>query len=89
LVNLCTRRALTIYESILEIPKNSRVGLYGRTLQLLVMDWPTNSEEENKVRMEQYLADVIEKMQTWQQDGMDDDELDVTPGRSPPHQELC
>ena len=80
LVNLCTRRALTIYESILEIPKNSRIGLYGRTLQLLVMDWPTNSEEENKVRMEQYLADVIEKMQTWQQEGMDDDELDVRLG---------
>ncbi|MGI6651572.1 MAG: hypothetical protein ACOX4Y_07440 [Limnochordia bacterium] len=80
LVNLCTRRALTIYESILEIPKNSRIGLYGRTLQLLVMDWPTNSEEENKVRMEQYLADVIDKMQTWQQDGMDDDELDARLG---------
>jgi hypothetical protein len=80
LVNLCMRRALTVYESILEIPKNSRIGLYGRSLQLLVMEWPTNSEEENKVRMEQYLHDVIEKMQDWQQEGMDDDALDARLG---------
>lgn len=76
LVNLCMRRALTVYESILEIPKNSRIGLYGRSLQLLNMEWPTNSDEENQARMEQYLHDVIGKMQTWQQEGMDDDDLD-------------
>lgn len=80
LINLCTRRALAVYESILEIPKNSRIGLYGRSLQLLVMDWPANSEEENKVRMEHYLSDVIEKMQNWQQEGMDDDDLDARLG---------
>ena len=80
LVNLCMRRALTVYESILEIPKNSRIGLYGRSLQLLVMEWPTHAEEENKIRMEQYLHGVIEQMQAWQQEGMDDDDLDARLG---------
>mgnify|MGYP000884855461 FL=1 len=76
LVNLSLRRAQTIYESIHEIPKNSRINLYERDIQLIKMDWPTREAEENHEYMRQYLNQVIENMNTWKQEGMDDDALE-------------
>ncbi|RXT07774.1 hypothetical protein [Ammoniphilus sp. CFH 90114] len=76
LTQLCLRRARTILESVMEIPKNSRVVLYGKEIQLIKIDWRTRDDEEGFGKMNQYLQKVLEDLQRCKQEGMDDDRLD-------------
>jgi hypothetical protein len=76
LINLCLRRAKTVYDSIMEIPKNSRVTIYQRDIQIIRMDWHSYNEQESREKMYRYLQQVLEDLQAWKQQGVDDDELD-------------
>jgi len=76
LKNLCLRRAITIYDSIMEIQKNSRVNIYQRDIQVIKMDWRALPEQEANEKMHHYLQQVLEDLQKWKQEGLDEDELD-------------
>ncbi len=76
LTQLCLRRAKAIYDSVMEIPRNSRVALYERDIQLVRIDWRSGDEEEEFAKMDQYLQQVLVDLQRWKQEGMDDDQLD-------------
>ncbi|HEY8341862.1 MAG TPA: hypothetical protein VIK75_02485 [Calditerricola sp.] len=75
LVNLCLRRAKTVYAAIADLPKNSRIPLYGREVQVIRLEWRME-EEESAERMKQYLEGALNDLQRWKTEGMADDELD-------------
>lgn len=76
LINLCQRRARTVYDSVIEIPKNSRVKIYGRDIQVIRIEWKALDEEEGHHKMAEYLERVVDNLQSWKQEGLDDDEID-------------
>lgn len=76
LTQLCLRRAKAIYDSVMEIPRNSRVVLYDRDIQLVRIDWKSGDEAEAFAKMDQYLQQVLVDLQRWKQEGLDDDQLD-------------
>ncbi|MBU7005802.1 hypothetical protein [Phosphitispora fastidiosa] len=75
LISLCLRRAGAVYESITEIPKNSRIKLYEREIQVIRLDWPLLDEAEGADKMNYYFEKALEDMQLWKQEGKDDDEI--------------
>ncbi len=76
LTDLCLRRAKTVYDNIVEIPKNSRVILFDQEVQIIKMNWPTQSEEENRQKIYGYLDQVLTDLNKWKQEGKLDDEID-------------
>ncbi|MDO7786881.1 hypothetical protein [Desulforamulus aquiferis] len=76
LIDLCLRRARTIYDSIMEIQKNSQVKIYERDIQVIRMDWKVVEDQEAYERMHHYLQQVLKDLQKWKQEGLDDDEMD-------------
>ncbi|MDD3653751.1 MAG: hypothetical protein PHO01_06150 [Desulfotomaculaceae bacterium] len=76
LIDLCLRRAKTIYDSIMEIQKNSRVKIYQRDIQVIRMDWRVVEDQEAYEKMHNYLQQVLEDLQKWKQEGLDEDEMD-------------
>jgi len=76
LTNLCLRRARTIYDSIMELPKNSRVDLYDRQIQVIKMNWRILADEEAKEAIYNYLEQVLSDLKEWKEKGKDDDEID-------------
>lgn len=76
LIDLCLRRAKTIYNSIMEIQKNSRVKIYQRDIQVIRMDWKAAEDQEAYQKMHYYLQQVLEDLQKWKQEGLDEDEMD-------------
>ena len=76
LIGLCLRRAKIVYESIMEIQKNSRIKMYQRDIQVIRMDWRVKEEQEAYESINNYLLQVLQDLQKWKQDGMDDDEMD-------------
>jgi hypothetical protein len=75
LVDLCLRRAGSVYDSVCEIPKNSRVKIYDRAVQVIRLDWPRRDEQESRVRMNYYLEQALEDLQVYKQQGKNDDEI--------------
>lgn len=75
LVDLCLRRAGSVYDSIIEIPKNSRVRIYDRDVQVIRLDWPRREGGESGERMNQYIEQALEDLQVWKQQGKNDDEI--------------
>jgi chromosome segregation ATPase len=76
LTNLCLRRARTIYDSVMELPKNSRVDLYDRQIQVIKMEWHILAEEKAKEAIYKYLEQVLADLKEWKKAGKDDDEID-------------
>lgn len=76
LTDRCLRKAQIIYESITEIPKSSRIPLYGRNIQVFQLDWPVLSQEEGREKIHGYLEKVLSDLQQWKEQGEADDELD-------------
>ncbi len=75
LTNLCLRRARLIYESIIEIPGNSRVNVFDRQLQIIKMTWTITKEGEGKKKIYEYLNQVLSFLQKWKQQGKSEDEI--------------
>ncbi|MDD2432344.1 MAG: hypothetical protein PHX01_01375 [Clostridia bacterium] len=75
LVDLCLRRAGSVYDSVCEIPKNSRVKIYDRAVQVIRLDWPRRDEQESRERMNYYLEQALEDLQVYKQQGKNDDEI--------------
>jgi len=75
LINLCLRRAKAVYDSVMEIPKNSRINVYSRDVQVIRIDWPVLDETEINQKMNSYFEQVLEDMQLWKEEGKDDDEI--------------
>ncbi|MGI6165270.1 MAG: hypothetical protein ACOYEN_04690, partial [Limnochordia bacterium] len=75
LVQLCLRRAGTVYESIMQLPKNSRVTLYDRQIQVIRIEWSMQSEDEALHAIEEYLQKLLIDLQAWKEQGLDDDEI--------------
>jgi len=76
LIDLCLRRATAVYDSIVEIPKNSRVNIFGRDIQVIRMDWKVRDERESREKMDLYFEQILKDLQRWKQEGMDDDVID-------------
>lgn len=80
LVDLCLRRAGAVYDSVGEIPKNSRVKVYDRDVQVIRLDWPRRDEQESGERMNYYLEQAMEDLQVYKQQGKNDDEINSIMG---------
>ncbi|MDD3874866.1 MAG: hypothetical protein PHE01_11935, partial [Methanosarcina sp.] len=80
LVDLCLRRAGSVYESVSEIPKNSRVKLYDRDVQVIRLDWPRQDEQKSRERMNCYLEQALEDLLVYKQQGKNDDEINSIMG---------
>lgn len=76
LVDLCLRRAKTVYDSIMEIPKNSRVKIYQRDIQVIKLDWRILEDNEAYKKIDKYLQQVLEDLQKWKQEGLEEDKMD-------------
>lgn len=76
LTDLCLRRAATVYDSVMEIPRNSRIDLYDRRLQVIKMEWEIAGEGEAREKIYEYLSQVLADLQHWKEEGRDDDEID-------------
>jgi len=75
LVDLCLRRTESVYDSINEIPKNSRVRLYEHDLQVIRLDWRRRDEEDSRERLNNYLEQALVDLQAFKQEGKNDDEI--------------
>lgn len=75
LVALCLRRAGSVYESVMELPKNSRVNIYDREIQVIRIDWPRQEEKEAGERMHRYIEQALEDLQALKGQGKKDDEI--------------
>ncbi|MCK4259602.1 MAG: hypothetical protein KAX49_11530 [Halanaerobiales bacterium] len=76
LTHLCLRRAKTIYDSVIEIPKNSRVKIFGHDIEVIRINWKITDEDESENKIYLYLQQVLKDLQQWKQEGKDDDEID-------------
>ncbi|MGM0508057.1 MAG: hypothetical protein ACQERZ_02705 [Fusobacteriota bacterium] len=76
LTNLCLRRAQVVFEAIKEIPKNSKIDLYGKRIQVIKMDWDLLSEDKERDLIYEYLEKVLNDLQKLKEDGTDDDTID-------------
>ena len=76
LTNLSFRRAKTVYESIVELPRSSRVRLYGRSFQVIKIDWEAVLGDQGKEKIYNYLQQVLDDLQELKEEGLTDDELD-------------
>ncbi|MGI6554145.1 MAG: hypothetical protein ACOX2P_01815 [Bacillota bacterium] len=75
LVDLSLRRAFSVYDSVIEIPKSSRVRIYDREIQVIRISWPRRDEEECNQRMSYYIEQALEDLQVAKQQGKSDDEI--------------
>ena len=55
--------------------QNAKVTLYQREIQVIRMDWYAAEGQEARERMDAYLKRVLEDLQKWKQEGLDEDEL--------------
>ncbi|AZN40409.1 hypothetical protein [Paenibacillus albus] len=62
IVEYCFSRASDVYKNIKEMSKNSKIHLYGRDVEMVVIDWKI--EEDAKEEIRTYLDEVIEVLKT-------------------------
>lgn len=70
------RRAKMVYESIVELPKNSRISIYGRNFQVIKIDWEATLGSAGEEKIYDYLEEVLDDLQELKEEGAGDDELD-------------
>ncbi|MBM7558089.1 hypothetical protein [Halanaerobacter jeridensis] len=70
------RRAKVVYESIIELPKNSRIKIYDRNFQVIKIDWEAVLGEDGEEKIYEYLEQVLEDLQELKEEGAADDKLD-------------
>jgi hypothetical protein len=75
LVDLCLRRVGSVYDSVMEIPKNSRVRIYERDVQVIRLDWPRRDDKEAWERVNYYIEQALSDLQVYKQQGKNDDEI--------------
>lgn len=78
LVDLCLRRAGSVYDSVIEIPKNSRVRIYDRDVKVIRLDWSRREEGESRERMNLYIELALQDLQVLKRQGKNDDEINRT-----------
>lgn len=75
LVEMCYKRVESIYERIIEIPKSSKMKLYGRDIQAIQLKWEKQSEEKAKQNLNNYIFTVIEDVKEQKMAGIEEDKI--------------
>jgi chromosome segregation ATPase len=70
------RRVKVVYESIIELPKNSRIKIYDRNFQVIKIDWEATLGAEGEEKIYAYLEQILDDLQQLKEEGADDDSLD-------------
>ncbi|MFF2876145.1 hypothetical protein ACFVR2_07465 [Gottfriedia sp. NPDC057991] len=63
LVELCYQRVDLIHKNIMEIPKYSRIELFGHEIQLIKIRWDRNIEDEAKSNVHHHVDILLKNMQ--------------------------
>jgi hypothetical protein len=75
LVGMCYKRVESIYERIIEIPKSSKMKLYGRDIQAIQLRWDKQAEEKAKQNLNNHIFTVIEDVKEQKMAGVEDDQI--------------
>lgn len=76
LVEQSYQRGNTIYESVCEIPKHSKVELYNKTIQMVDMTWNRNDEVSARASLKLYINDLLKLIQQFKREGKTDEDID-------------
>ncbi|WP_031463789.1 hypothetical protein [Paenibacillus polymyxa] len=76
LVEQSYQRGNTLYESICEIPKHSKVELFNRTIQMVDMTWNRNDEVSARASLKLYINNLLEMIQLYKREGKTDEAID-------------
>lgn len=72
LIEECYRKAKTIYDSILEIPKIAKINIYGRDIKTFDIDWKDEVEVIAKEKISNYIEEVLNVSMRMSENGKDD-----------------
>ncbi|MGM0860677.1 MAG: hypothetical protein ACQEWH_08145 [Bacillota bacterium] len=75
LVDLCFQRVESIYKNITEIPKFSKVEVFGHELQLIKMRWDRYDDETTHDNLHYHVQTILETLQRMKRENKPENEM--------------
>ncbi|MXQ54972.1 hypothetical protein [Shimazuella alba] len=73
LLDMCYSRVIEIYEKIKEIPRSSKMTLYGQKLQAIKFTWDTFDEETTKKKLTEHIQTMIAEIKKMREEGTEEE----------------
>jgi hypothetical protein len=75
LIEMAIRRVQAIYDRIVEMPKSSRLNLYGKEMQAIRLRWERLRDDESKSYMSRHIQSVVEDINKMLSEGSSEESI--------------